>query len=316
MSETRETAPFRHDLAEGPESGYALWRKTSDGKRLRIGIWPAKNAAGTILLFNGRTEYIEKYGRLAVDLTAAGYNVITPDWRGQGLSERLTNDPMQGYIGTFSEYQHDVAELLATVRDEGMEEPLYLLAHSMGGGIGMRSLLEGLPVRRAVFSAPMWGIFVSPLLRRIMPPVVRTAVWIGLGRLYVPGVRNKTYVLETSFEDNTLTHDQEYWEYFQRHANEEPGLRLGGASLQWAMQAYDEAADLRAGPRPEIPVLTFVGTKEEIVDPDQIASVHVDWPTAELVRVEGSKHEGLMELPSARDEVVSRTINFFDADRA
>ena len=60
-------APFHADLAEGPAGGHALWVNTSDGVRIRIGLWPA-GEKGTVLLLPGRTEYIEKYGRAAADL--------------------------------------------------------------------------------------------------------------------------------------------------------------------------------------------------------------------------------------------------------
>ena len=311
-----DPAPFRDDLADGPGNGYALWRETPDGVRLRIGVWPAENAVGTILLFNGRTEYIEKYGRVAVDLTAAGYNVVSLDWRGQGLSARLNRDPMLGYVRKFTDYQKDVATLVATVRDLGLAGPLYLLAHSMGGGIGLRSLLEGLPVRRAVFSAPMWGIYVEPLLRPFAPLLFVLSVALGLGLRYAPGIGNKAYILETDFKDNSLTTDPDHWKYFCDQLNGERGFWLGGASLHWALEAYRETRILQQSPRPGLPVLAFVGTREEVVDPVQIKAMFRDWPSATLEHTAGSKHEVLMEAPGIRDDIIAKTIAFFDADRA
>ena len=79
-----ELAPFDHALAEGPESARAYWITAADGVRLRVAVWPKDNARGTIVLFPGRTEYVEKYGRVAEELTAAGYAVTAIDWRGQG----------------------------------------------------------------------------------------------------------------------------------------------------------------------------------------------------------------------------------------
>jgi len=59
-----QPAPLRNDLAEGPQGGSAVWVSAADGVRLRVGGWPA-GSGGTVLLFTGRTEYIEKYGRIA-----------------------------------------------------------------------------------------------------------------------------------------------------------------------------------------------------------------------------------------------------------
>ena len=74
-------APFHADIAQGPEGGAAHWLTTSDGLRIRAGHWRPPQAgsaghgtapAGTIFLFPGRTEYIEKYGPFAKDMVARG----------------------------------------------------------------------------------------------------------------------------------------------------------------------------------------------------------------------------------------------------
>jgi lysophospholipase len=56
-------APLFDDIAEGPAGGSALWCEAHDGLRIRIALWRAKAEKGTIFVFPGRTEYIEKYGR-------------------------------------------------------------------------------------------------------------------------------------------------------------------------------------------------------------------------------------------------------------
>ena len=160
-----EPAPFRNDLAEGPDDVQGFWRQSSDGLRLRITLWPASGTKGTILLFNGRTEYAEKYGRIARVLTGAGYATLTIDWRGQGMSDRIARDARLGHVGKFPDYQRDVAEVIAAASELDLPRPWHLLAHSMGGCIGLRALIEGLAVDRALFSAPMWGIKLPPLAR-------------------------------------------------------------------------------------------------------------------------------------------------------
>ena len=64
------------------------------------------------------------------------------------------------------DYQRDVAAVMALARAEALARPpFHLVSHSMGGAIGLRALHDGLPVRAAVFSAPMWGIRMHPALR-------------------------------------------------------------------------------------------------------------------------------------------------------
>ncbi|MYI70322.1 MAG: alpha/beta hydrolase, partial [Boseongicola sp. SB0673_bin_14] len=182
-----ESAPFRADLAEGPEVVRAVWRRGRDGRRVRVVLWPVNGAHGSILLFPGRTEYAEKYGRVARDLNGAGYAVATVDWRGQGFSDRLTDDARLGHVASFPDYQIDVAELVSTARADGLPEPWYLVAHSMGGCIGLRSLIEGLPVRKAIFSAPMWGLNLPFTVWPVAILLARLLGLLGAERRYIPG---------------------------------------------------------------------------------------------------------------------------------
>lgn len=304
-------APFRADLAEGPEGVRAFWRQASDGLRLRTAFWPAPGAAkGTILLFPGRTEHVEKYGRVARDLTGAGYNVATIDWRGQGLSDRLTEDPLLGHVHEFADYQNDVAQLVGTAREQDLPEPWHLVAHSMGGCIGLRALIGGLPVRRAVFSAPMWGIRVSNVmapLAHVVPPVARL---LGMETHYAPGTKAENYAAGTDFETNLLTTDPEQYAYIVRHALAEPGFALGGPSIHWVGRAMAEMRALSRLPRPALPVLTFLGSEEEIVSPAAIRAMHTGWASAELRLIEGARHELMMEAPGLRTAFFEAALAF------
>ena len=208
-------APFYDDVAEGPDNGAAYWITTADGVRIRVGVWPLHGAKGTVLLFPGRTEYIEKYGRGAADLAARGYATVSIDWRGQGLADRLIQDPASGFVDKFTDYQIDIAAMLGVADALNMPGPRMLLAHSMGGCIGLRALMDGLPVNAAVFSAPMWGITMSNAMR----PAAWAMSWasrkVGLGGTLAPGTTPQTYVLAEGFEGNNLTTDPDMYRYMQ-----------------------------------------------------------------------------------------------------
>src|SRR5881394_4041409 len=57
---------------------------TPDGVELRFARWgsPA-DAKGTVCVFSGRGEFIEKYFETVRDLRRRGFAVATMDWRGQ-----------------------------------------------------------------------------------------------------------------------------------------------------------------------------------------------------------------------------------------
>lgn len=302
-------APFRQDLADAPDGGTIVWRQTADGVRLRLGWWLPENARATILLFPGRTEYIEKYGRVIGDLTEAGFAVASLDWRGQGMSDRLNEDRNLGHITDFISYQQDVGALVSLVDEASLPQPRHLVAHSMGGCIGLRALVDGLDISRAVFSAPMWGIQMPGYARalpHIVPPVARL---LKAETRYALGTRPVNYVTETDFESNMLTTDRTTYDWLAAHA-EVPEFALGGPSLQWVGAATTEFKRLYASPRPKQPVRTYLGTNEAIVSAQAIRRFHANWPSAELRIVEAAKHEIMMETPALRRRFLDETTSF------
>ena len=72
------------------ENGQTFFRKSRDGRKLRLAIWTAKKKKvhGTVFFLNGHREFIEKYSETYDFFIKKGFNVITLDWRGWGLSER------------------------------------------------------------------------------------------------------------------------------------------------------------------------------------------------------------------------------------
>ncbi|MGI3167773.1 alpha/beta hydrolase [Pseudooceanicola sp. C21-150M6] len=312
-----EQAPFYTDVAEGPEGGQAVWTKAEDGLRIRVGWWRATGPEkGTVLIFPGRTEYVEKYGRDAQVLTAAGYAVLAIDWRGQGIADRMVANERIGHVGLFPDYQKDVAAVLKVAEEAGLPKPWHMLGHSMGGCIGLRAAMEGLPVASAIFSAPMWGI-------RLAAPT-RPAAWVlswsgsrlGLGHLIAPGMSEVPYPLGSEFETNRLTSDLDMYDYMRRQLTEHPDLSLGGPSLHWLNQSLSEMLLLARRPSPALPCLTFLGTEEQIVDPARIHARMGAWPGGELVLLEGGRHEVLMETPAIRDQIFDRLIPFLDEQGA
>jgi lysophospholipase len=302
-------APFFHEVADGP-AVEARWLAAADGVRLRAAVWPG-GESGTVLLFSGRTEYVEKYSRIAGWLNARDLAVISIDWRGQGLSDRALPDALTGHVADFADYQLDVAAFHAFAVEIGLPRPFHLLAHSMGGCIGLRALHNRLDVDAVTFSAPMWGIEMSPMTRPLAWSVSWLGRAIGHGDRYTPGTGAASYVSEAAFETNLLTNDAEVFEWMQRQMREHPELCLGGPSLSWLFGALREMRNLRAAPPPSYPAIAFVGGTESIVDPSAIRSVMRRWPGGRLDVVEGARHELLMERTAVRDRFLEAAVAHF-----
>ncbi|EYD72136.1 Lysophospholipase L2 [Rubellimicrobium mesophilum DSM 19309] len=313
LTETR--APFHRRLAQGPAEAEARWVMLPDGVRLRAVHWARDAPMGTVLVFTGRTEYAEKYGRVAGDLRSRGYATLTVDWRGQGLSDRLRGDRSLGHVGKWSDYQRDVAAMVAHGRELGLPEPWFMLAHSMGGAIGLRALIEGLPVRAAVFSAPMWGFAMTAALKPVAWSVSSMSRAFALSHLLMPGAEPFNYVLCCDFADNLLTSDRETWEWLRSHMTAEPDLGVGAPSLHWLNEALREMRRLMWAPAPKVPALGLVGSEEAVVDPARIGRRLDDWPGARLVTLQGARHEVLMERPVIRGRALAEVVALFEGAR-
>lgn len=305
-------APFHADIADGPDDAVAYWLTTSDNVRIRVAVWTG-GSKGTVLLFPGRTEYVEKYGRTAADVLAKGYSTVAIDWRGQGLAGRLQDNPSIGHVGDFRHYQQDIKAVLAAWSDLNVSGPTFLVGHSMGGCIGLRSLMEGLDVKAAAFTAPMWGIAMGTPKRTAAWVVSTLARTVGAAKGLAPGTVEQTYVLANPFADNMLTTDPEMFDYMKNQVQTHPDLALGGPSLAWLNEGLKECRSLRLRPTPAVPTLTFLGTKERIVDAGAIHDRMARWPNGVLEMVEGAEHEVLMETKSTRQATVDAIAEHFEA---
>ncbi|MGD9293344.1 MAG: alpha/beta hydrolase [Roseobacter sp.] len=292
---TLRPAPFLDKADHRPAGGAAYWVQTTDGIRIRVGHWPVDRAQGTVLIFPGRTEYIEKYSQIATEFAGRGLASLALDWRGQGLSERLLDNPLIGHVTRFSDYQRDVAALLLAAAELGSPRPYFLLAHSMGGAIGLRALFEGLAVPAATFSGPMWGINIAARQKPAAWVLSHTMPLFGQGHRLPPGARLDHHVLTDGFEGNLLTRDREQFERMRQQLVTHPELVLGGPSYVWLREALLETRRLAGQTSPELPSITFLGSNERIVDIPAIHNRMSRWQRGRIEIIPEGEHEVLME---------------------
>ncbi len=311
------SAPLFEDVAGAPAGGQAHWLTTSDGVRIRVAHWlPQGDAVGTVFMFPGRTEYIEKYGNAATEFVGRGFAFLAIDWRGQGLADRPLDDPRVGHVDTIPDYQMDAQAAFALATELDLPKPWHVIGHSMGGAIGLRAVLETDKFATCAFTGPMWGIFFTPLMK----PLSRlTAYWgprFGLGEKTPPTTSLESYVLSQPFEGNVLTRDPAMYQMMKDQLNAHPELTLGAPSTIWLREALDECAWLMEQTAPTIPCLTFLGTHEQIVDRKAIRARMANWPSGTLVEIPDGEHEVLMEAPEVRGPVFDQlAAHFMAAER-
>ena len=304
-------APFYSDLAGVPPDGTIVWRKASDGVRLRIGAWKG-GTKGTFYVLSGRSEYLEKYGPTFQRLLDLGYSVVSCDWRGQGLSERLDADKKLGHVRKFEDYQKDMAAMMQLAADLRLPRTRYILAHSMGGAIALRGIYESLIVKKVIFTAPFWDAYLSSGLRAYANVVTAIAPSIGFAGTRTPTTFAEAYVERAPFIGNPLTNDPDNYAWLQKHAAKHPELVVGGPSLGWLKEALDEVRFFQSVSMDLPDCLCFVGTNEHIVSPKAIKRMMKRWKNGELVEIPGAQHELLLETPEVQDLIWSKIAEFLN----
>ncbi len=309
-----KTAPLYPEIAEAPSNGEAYWLRANDGVRLRVGLWKSETPKnGTIFIFPGRTEYIEKYGRTLSDLKDLGFTTFVIDWRGQGLADRACEDSMKGHVGRFSDYHKDVAAMVNAAEKLDLPRPWYLIGHSLGACIGLRAILEGLPISACAFTSPMWGINLPAFKRAAAWPLSWAAQTFGQAHAYAPGTDGTSYVLKTRFEDNRLTNDPEMYEYYIRQIKTLPDHQLGGPSIGWLHQTLKETRTLSKMPSPVIPCTTFCGDQDVVVDIPAMRHRMAGWANGRLEVIPDAKHDVFSEVPAIRKNVAKTMVELFEA---
>lgn len=293
-------APFFAEVADAPEGTTASWLTTADGLRIRVATQDG-GALGTAVIFPGRTEYIEKYGRVMRRLAGLGLSVAVIDWRGQGLSHRYPKAPRLGHVPDFRDYQRDVAAALSCDAVRALPRPWHLIGHSMGGCIGLRSLLERADFQSAIFSAPMWHLQMRGATRELATRLSQIASLVGLGTRLMPGSGARPSPLDVAFENNALTSDREHFAWAQRQIAQHPDLAIGGPSMQWTRAALEEMARLYIAPLPNLPVLGLLGSAETVVSATVIRKQIAAMAKGDLVICEGARHEIFMETQPIQD---------------
>lgn len=286
-----------------PEGAEEHWLEGRGGVRLRCLTAPAlaPAARGSVIICPGRTEFIEKYFEVIGELQRRGFAVFAADWRGQGLSDRPLANRQKGHFDSFDDPVNDLASAL-NILSARLPRPHILLAHSMGGAIGLRAMqTRRIEVEAAIFSAPMWGIAG---MGKAQKRFVRFMNALGAGKLYAPGVETK-WRRETNYRRSAVTQDRE------RHARnyglvaEDPRLALAGPTIGWAAaacEAFDGFAQPGALQHLRMPIVVITAGKEALVDNRQVEAVAASLPKAQLINIPGAKHEIMMELDEHRAE--------------
>jgi len=231
----------------------------------RAFLQPASEERAAVVISNGRTESFEIYKEVIYDLYAQKYSVYIHDHRGQGFSDRLYLDDVQrSHVDDFNFYVSDLHQFVHDYVRSAPHKRLFLLAHSMGGGIATR-YVERYPgdFDALALVTPMHAPFVGVLGLDVSTPLcsasnsfpatkILSAAEFGLGQ-------DDWHA--TAFADNDLTHSPIRFAQKNLITN-----KIGGVTHGWfrracaaSLAAREDAANI------SIPVLLLQAVRDTAV---------------------------------------------------
>jgi alpha-beta hydrolase superfamily lysophospholipase len=257
----------------------------SKGATLYAQWWlPDSPARAVVAIVHGYAEHSGRYAQTAADLVAKGYAVEALDLRGHGRSsgERV-------YVDSYEDYLNDVDVLLERVRTQHPGKKLFLLGHSMGGGVVSSYIINRKPKLDGVILSG-----AAMLARREEPPAGAPPPPPRSGPLPADTISRDPAVV-AAYENDPLVY---------RGA---PPDRSGAA---WA-DAYRAVQEGMAGIT--CPLLILHGTGDKLVPfRGSVQLNEVAASTDKTLKLyEGLYHEVLNE--PERDQVIADIVAWLDA---
>lgn len=299
------TGTSENPIPSGADAGFFT---TDDGVKLRYCRWKPANqpSKGTLCLFAGRGEFIEKHFETVADLRRRGFHVAVLDWRGQGLSDRLLKERRRSHIRHFRQYESDVKAFLAEIVLPDCPPPFFALGHSMGALALLHYAASARPVwfQRMVLCSPMVKLTGKSLPMPLIRLLARLACRVGLGGMEIPG-RSGTPAELQLFEDNEVTSDPVRFARFKGILEAAPELSSGKPTLGWLNAALSAMAALRQEEfvrRIESPVLMIAAGRDKVVSRRAIEHLGARLTLGGAVTIDGARHDLLNEQDIYRDQ--------------
>jgi lysophospholipase len=278
---------------DGCNIRYATWQRTAEERR------------GTVCLFPGRTEFIEKYFETVTDLRRRGFAVAMMDWRGQGGSDRLLRNPRKGHVEDFDDYYNDLRQFMNDIVLPDCPAPFFGMAHSMGAHILLRSAVTRVCwFDRLILSAPMIDILPELTQASVKRFLIEARVLLGQGDFYVPG--GSSEIWETGpFDETRLTSDQLRYERIRDVLQTAPQFGIGSPTVGWLQAASRSIMYINSFNFPlqvKVPVLIIAAGNDTVVSTHATESLAIRIKNCKHIVISGARHEILQERDALRDQ--------------
>ena len=288
------------------------WR-APDGWLHRRVDWPQSNGKaprGSLLFALGRGDFIEKYLEAFADWHGRGWSVSSFDWRGQGRSKGKN---AAGHFDSFDILVEDLGHII----DEwaaSTPAPHVVVAHSMGGHMLLRLLLQRRPaIQAAVLIAPMIAVNTGSIPDWFASAAASMATMTGFGRWSIWG-SNLARAPAGSVRQKVLTGCVDRYEDELFWWDREPEASPAAPSFGWLNAAYQSARSFtdEALAKVDVPVLLLGAARDQLVSPEAIRRVAGQLPKGELAMFDDCAHEILRERDHVRAAALAHIDAFLD----
>ncbi len=269
-----------------------------------------ENSKGSICISSGRTEAAIKYKELIFDLYNQDYSIYILDHRGQGFSGRMTQDSEMGYVDDFQFYVDDLKFFYDNYIKPQNHSRNFLLAHSMGGAIGM-TYIEQFPqdFDAAAFSSPMLDFKLGYCSGANTFGGKKPKYGLGQGNYE----ENKA-----SFKKNKLTGSELRYKRMIEAFDKNTSAQIGGATYSWVIASCNQFKYINSHVNDiTIPFLIFSAEKEQIVKKSAhrkfIRKAQELGKTCNFYEVANAQHELLIEKDPQRIQTINTILHFFNA---
>ena len=270
-----------------------------DRHRIYYEFYDVENEKGTIVLFHGFTEFIEKYNEIIYYFTRNGWDVYMPEHYGHGWSgrsEETKENLSKVVVEEFDIYVNDGFQLVDEVvnRNRDRNKPLVIYGHSMGGGIST-ALLETFPGHfdAAILSSPMLEVNTGGTPEWLAKFFAGSAKFFGAGENYVFGHGDFTTENFFGTDDCPATSYPRYQYGFEKRLEDEY-KQMNGATWYWldsALEATERITSKENAEKVVIPVLLFQAENDTLVKPEGQLKFASFAKNVNVVFAENAKHE-------------------------
>lgn len=291
------------------------WQRfaASPGVELRGGFIPAKNAKATVIVVPGFTGTIEMLMNEIIQFHAAGFNVASVEYRGQGDSYRPLRNPEKGYVEDYSVLAKELLTFAESMREEG--KPLLFYSISKGAHITMRMAAEQNPnITAYALTVPMIKLHTGEdsydSIRRL------TAVLnaIGMGKMYAPGSRG--FELGKYGEATPCNANPERAHLQSALFALNKSLRTRGITIKWLHETFNSTDKLLTPSYTaniKQPVKLITAGVDLLVDTDAATQFCDSLANCQQIHIESARHCIAEEDMKLYKALIDQVIDFFNA---